>query len=64
MKKIILSMLVLTAGLSTLSYSARTREEGIRRKKNALENKYQNCMKYSARKSQCAKYREIKNNIK
>ncbi len=63
MKKIMLPMLMLAVGLSSLSYSAKTRTEGIQRKKEALERKYQNCMKYSGRKSQCAKYREIQSNI-
>ena len=49
MKKIMLPMLMLAVGLSSLSYSAKTRTEGIQRKKEALERKYQNCMKYSGR---------------
>lgn len=63
MKKVLL-VLVLTLCMSLSGYSARTRSEGIRNKKAALERKYQKCMRYSRYKQNCQKYREIKNNIR
>lgn len=63
MKKVLL-VLLLALFTSLIGYSARTRGEGIKNKKEAMERKYQKCMKYSRYKQNCQKYRNIKNNIR
>lgn len=65
MKKRILFILMLILSISMLSFSGRnSREQNIKYKKEALERKYQKCMTYSEYKVKCAKYREIKEQIK
>ena len=62
MKKVLLVLAAVTVSL--LCYGAGSRDEGIQRKKDALERKYQRCMKYSRHKENCQKYRDIKSSIK
>lgn len=56
-------ILVMVVSLSLLGYGSKVRNEGLKRKKAALERKYQNCMKYSRYKQNCQKYRNIKNSL-
>ena len=61
MKKGLLVLAAVTVSLVT--YGASSREAGIKQKKDALERKYQKCMKYSRYKENCQKYQDIKNSI-
>ena len=62
MKKVLLVLAALI--ISLLCYGAGSSDEEIQRKKDALERKYQRCMKYSRYKENCQKYQNIKNSIK
>ena len=62
MKKAGLILAAVTVSL--LCYGATSRDAGIKEKKDALERKYQRCMKYSRYKENCQKYQDIKNSIK
>jgi hypothetical protein len=56
MKKVLLVLAV--AGISALCFGG-----SVKAKKDALERKYQRCMKYSRYKENCQKYRDIKDSI-
>ena len=62
MKKGLLVLAAVT--VSVLCFGATSRDAGIKQKKDALERKYQRCMKYSRYKENCQKYQNIKNSIK
>ena len=62
MKKGLLVLAAVT--VSMICYGAGSRDTGIQRKKDALERKYQKCMRYSRYKENCQKYQDIKNSIK
>ena len=61
MKKGLLVLAAVT--VSVLCFGATSRDAGIKQKKDALERKYQKCMKYSRYKENCQKYQDIKNSI-
>ena len=62
MKKVVL--VLAAVAVSLVCYGANSRDTGIKQKKDALERKYQRCMKYSRYKENCQKYQNIKNSIK